>query len=396
MHRLLPIRPSPRYWPPKLSPLWVRLGRPLRRWLMRHVEKVHAVELRGLGNLRAAVDGNGVLIAPNHFTYADPYPLGEAADALGRPFYFMTAWQVFGTSNWLKREVLRRTGCFSVDREGTDLRSFRQAVEIVQSKPNPLVVFPEGEMYHLGDRVTPFREGAAAIALAAAKRAERPVVCVSCGLKYYHLDDPTPELLRLADRLERALFWRPRPDLSLVERIYRIAEGALALKEIEHLGRTATGPLPQRIAALADAVLRRIEGRYGVGGDGSTPDRVKALRQLALRKLEGLPDGAPEREQVAADLDEVFFVVQLFSYPGDSVSSKPTLDRIAETLDKFEEDILGVPIAPPRGRRGVIAAFGEPVAVGPGGRGAAAALTRVLEERVQTLLDSIERPPIKG
>ena len=44
------------------------------------------------------------------------------------------------------------------------------------------------------------------------------------------LDDPTPHLLNLMDRLERRLLWRPRPDLSLPERIYRLAGGLLALR----------------------------------------------------------------------------------------------------------------------------------------------------------------------
>ena len=43
--------------------------------------------------------------------------------------------------------------------------AFRQAVEILQSRPNPLVIFPEGEVYHLNQRITPFREGPAAMAL---------------------------------------------------------------------------------------------------------------------------------------------------------------------------------------------------------------------------------------
>src|SRR5688500_17660102 len=159
MHRLLPIESPDRWWSPNLSPAWVRAWRPVRRLLQRRVEKLHRVELRGLEHLQAAVDGGGgVLVTPNHYAYADPYLLFEASDRVDRPFYFMTAWQVFGTSPWVKQEVLRRHGCFSVDREGTDLRAFRQAVEILQEGRNPLVVFPEGEMYHSGDRVTPFRE----------------------------------------------------------------------------------------------------------------------------------------------------------------------------------------------------------------------------------------------
>ena len=64
----------------------------------------------------------------------------------------------------------------SIDRESTDRQAFKTAVNILQSQPVPLVIFPEGDIYHTTDRVTPFREGAAAIALSAARRNDRPVV----------------------------------------------------------------------------------------------------------------------------------------------------------------------------------------------------------------------------
>jgi 1-acyl-sn-glycerol-3-phosphate acyltransferase len=389
MHRLLPIETPPRRWSPRLSPGWVRFWRPFRRLAQRHAEKLQRIEVRGLEHVRQAlVRGQGVLITPNHISYADPYLLHEAADQAGRPFYFMAAWQVFGTASWLKRLVLAQHGCFSVDREGTDLQAFRKAVEILRAQPHPLVVFPEGEMYHLGDRVTPFREGPAAIALAAAKKADKQIVCLPCTLRYSYLEDPTPQLLQLMDRLERALFWRPAPHLPLDRRIYRLAAGALALKEVEYLGSTSAGPLPERIGRLSDHVLRELEGRYCLPSQGAVPDRVKALRHQALQQLAGLGDKDPRRQQIARDLDDVFFVVQLFCYPGDYVAERPTIERIAETLDKFEEDVLGVPIARARGKRAGTVTFGEPIVVEPGrGKQATAGLTRLLEERVQALLD---------
>ena len=45
------------------------------------------------------------------------------------------------------------------------------------------------------------------------------------------IDDPTPELLDVMDRLEESMHWRPCTDRALPERIYHLAEGALSLKE---------------------------------------------------------------------------------------------------------------------------------------------------------------------
>lgn len=357
---------------------------------LRH-QRLVEVELQGAENVRQAVARDqAVLITPNHSSHADCYAVCQAADELGCPFYFMIAWQVFWRGTWLRKMILRHHGCFSVDREGTDMRAFRQAVEILQSGRHPLVIFPEGEVYHVGERVMPFREGPAAIALLTARKAKRPVVCIPCAIRYRYLEDPTPRLLPLMDELEQAVLWRPRPDLSLPERIYRLAEALLALKELEFLGHTCSGPVPARLAALCDTILERLDRCYGVDTAGATvPERVKLLRQQAIERMEGLPPDDPGRLQCGRDLDDLFLVVQAFSYPGDYVAERPSVERIAETLDKFQEDVLGAETAGIRGARKATVAFGEPIAVeaGRSRKSAAAALTRLLEERVQALLE---------
>ena len=56
----------------------------------------------------------------------------------------------------------------------------------------------------------------------------------------------------------------------------------------------------------------------------------------------------PRRVEARRDLEDLFLVIQIFSYPGDYVRLNPTVERVAETLMKCEEDILGVDQAPPR------------------------------------------------
>lgn len=388
-----PYRKPPRWWSPKLSSRWIQFWRPFRRRERLKKHRLLEVEVNGVENVREALDqGCGMLITPNHSSHADCFALYEAADRLGCPFYVMVAWQVFDRSGWLRQMILRQHGGFSIDREGTDLAALRHAREVLQSEPCPLVIFPEGDVYHLNDRVTPFREGPAAIALMAAKKASRPIVCVPCAMKYSYVEDPTPELLVLMTRLEEAVFWRPRLDLTLGQRVYHLAEGLLSLKEIEFLGETSSGPLPERIAALIEFILNRIEASYGVDSPNATiPMRIKTARQQAIKRLEEL--GEDERGQheksLYDDLDDVFFVVQLYSYPGNYVSQQPSVERIAETLDKFEEDVLGAETATIRGARIATVAFGEPIAVEPRGakKTTAAALTEMLETRVQEMLD---------
>ncbi|MBL1216825.1 MAG: 1-acyl-sn-glycerol-3-phosphate acyltransferase [Planctomycetes bacterium] len=416
-----PLSPRPGRWEARLSPFWVKLLRPIRLRKQWNEQRVAEIEVRHLDRLATVVhEGRGVMITPNHPGHADAYAMYEAADQLRWPFYFMSAWQVFAAQGVIGRWSLRVHGCFSIDREGADRQAFRTAIEILQDKAFPLVVFPEGEVYHQNDRVTPFREGAAAIAITASRKADRPIVCVPCGIKYQYVEDPMPALLHVMDQLEEKILWRPRRDCDLATRIYRFAEGILSLKEIEYLGSSSTGPLPPRIEHLADSILRQLESRYGLGpkdeaadeqaakARATIPERVKAVRQASLERLNAIEhpeDGtaalepealAVEREAIARDLDDVFLVVQAFSYPGDYVTEKPTIERLAETLDKFEEDVLGVKTASIRAARRVIVSFGEPIEVnadrsgdGPKKKQTPAKLTAELEQGVQTLLDEI-------
>jgi hypothetical protein len=388
----------PRWWGPLLSPLAVRLSGGLRRSIIRHGPKVVDVEVRGAEHVRGALEaGCGVLITPNHSVHGDPMVVYEAAGEFGSPLYFMAGWQVLGLVNPITRAFLRLHGCFSVDRDGTDRQALQQAVDVLQNRSEPLVVFPEGEVYHCNERVTPFREGPAAMAVMAARKADRDVVIVPCGLRYYYVEDPLPELLKLMDDVEEALFWRPTRERPFAERLYRVADGMLGLKELEFLGAARQGLVPERLGFLADGVLKRVEAKYEILAEGKTvPERIKLGRQRAISAISAISDAdeqSAEYRACADDLDDCYLCAQLFSYPGDYVAERPSIDRLAETLDKFEEDILERPTATVRARRRAVVVFGEPIVVSrEKKRDMASELTRTIEHRVQSLLDSVQLP----
>ncbi len=376
-----------------MTPWLVRLWRPLINRELRRGQKIVELDFGGMEHVeRALTDGAGVMVTPNHSFHYDSYVMIEAAHRIGTPFHFLTAWQVFAMSKWHEQQVLQWHGCFSINREASDLQAFKTAVDILRENPHPLVIFPEGDIYHNNDRVTPFRDGAAAIAMAAAKKATRPVVCIPAALKCFYLDDPTEELKSIMTRLEESLHWRPRPDLPLTERIYRFAEGLLALKEYEELGQPQTGSVRERTVRLAEAVVVRLEQQHQVANKGGIiPERVKEVRRAVIKAIE--QDGAtPEsKSKLANDLDDLFFVIQLFSYPGDYVAQQPTIERIAETLDKFEEDVLRADYPGIRGTRRAVVRFGEsiPVPKERETRDAVEKWTDLVECRVQGLLDEI-------
>ena len=386
-----PFATPPQSWEPKMTPWFVRAWFPMVRREMQIKADIRHVDLHGLEHLKTAVDsGAGILITPNHSFHYDSYVLGHAAHEVGRPFHIMAAWQVFNAATPFQRFVMQRSGVFSIDRESADLGAFKRALEILRSHQCPLVIFPEGDIYHTNDRVSPFREGAAAIALSAAKRADRPLVIIPTAIKCHYVTDPTPGLLDLMSRLERSVHWRPRPELPLTERIYRFAAGLLALKELEYLGQPQSGTIPTRTRSLASHILDEKEKRFAIERPSdSIPERVKELRRHFIKELERPDLDATSYGQLKRDMEDLFLVIQLYSYPGDYVAEKPSIERIAETLDKFEEDVLRATYPKPRGTRHATVRFGEPIPLSKdrASRDATAVLTTQLEQRVQKLLD---------
>jgi hypothetical protein len=405
MHRLPLADELPyRFYPPKLSPLVVRRTRGYWRSMVRGEHQVIGIDVEGQETLRPLLDrGDGVMLCPNHCGRADGLLMLGLADDLGKPACAMAAYQIFEGNAGLRHWLFPRLGIFPVDREGSDLKAFKAAVEIVAGGKHPLIVFPEGEVYLLADRLTPLRDGAAAIATTAAKRlADRGkrTWLVPIGLKYRFPDDhdPRPAFNRLMDGLEQRLTWSPRRGRSLVERIYDLAKALVTLKELEYLGTTHPDcSLAERIAGLRNHLLNAMESRRlgKTRESAAVPERIKELRRACLQLLADPQTTPTDANTLRRDLDDVYLVVQSFSYPGNYVSESPTLDRIAETLMKLDEDLLGVQPAPPLGPRRVKIHIGEPIDVNAcvessgKSRVAVPLLTAELERRMQGALDRI-------
>ena len=345
----------------------VRATSGFRTRITRRLHRVMDVHAHNREAVQAALaSGKGVMITPNHSSHCDPHAIYDAADLVGTPLFIMATWHVFDTRNRVQQWLLQRIGCFSVDRDGADLRAFKEAVRILQQERHPLVIFPEGEIYHCNDRITPFLEGPATIASTAARKSDREIVIVPCAMKYQYLQDPTADLLSVMSDLERSIFWRPREDRPLHERIYDFSEAVLALKELEFTGSSFSGPIPERVCNLADVILAKHEQQRGIDNSGKTiPERVKDIRRRCIKEIcdETNPPSEAEIKQLFIQLDDSFLVGQLFSYPGNYVAEAATWERLAETIDKFEEDALRRPTAGIRGSRECHVYFGEPILV---------------------------------
>jgi hypothetical protein len=166
----------------------------------------------------------------------------------------------------------------------------------------------------------------------------------------------------------------------------------MGLKELEFLGEVRSGTLPERTDSLAKEILSRLEQRHEAKtSEGTIPERVKELRRRTLELMQETESPSEEEQrQWNDDLDDLFLAVQLFSYPGDYVAENPTVERLAETIDKLEEDVLGVYSATVRSAREATVTVGTPIPIDAGKRSRDAIndLTRTMEENVQQLINA--------
>jgi len=397
-----PFQNPPRSWPSLLSPRFIdRYTRWRNRELQTQgIEQIHAT---GAENVRAAIQaGYGVLLVSNHSYHYDSYVLIEAGRRSGWYPHIMTAWQVFMMYHRLGRWFLQKHGCFSINREGNDTQAFRQSISVLTSGSHPLLIYPEGDIYHCNDRVMPFREGAAAIALLASKKKQRPIVILPCAMKCFYSTDPTLELHAVMNRLEERIGWRPAPERSLLDRIYRFGNGFLASKEVEYLGVSRNGTIRERLTYLANAVLTQIRERHHLPVQGKDlTERIRFVRIHLISLMGKLQTpgenididnrSSPTLPQLHIDMQDLFFVTQLSSYHGDYSAENPTIERMAETIDKFEEDVFSLQAPTPRGKRIALVHFGTPIELHDK-TDTAVQLTHDLEAAVQKLLNNIQRP----
>ena len=334
-----------RFRPPQYSPWFKPVANLISRGYLTRKFKVKEVKISGAEKVAdLARKRQPLLIAPNHADHADPSLMLTVARRYGFTFHFMAAREGF-EKNALQRFFLQKSGAFSVNREGGDLGAIKTAIHILRNGEFPLVIFPEGEIYHHHEVLDELNEGVARILLRATAKlpTNRNSYVIPTGIRIRNGPDIAKTFSERLDRLESYITWKPKSGLNPVERIYRLGSALLSIKEEEFLGRARQGNLVERIQGLQTSLVESIESTYSLcNTDLSMPARIKALRAKIRKELTSQTTPLdPRREAELYDrLDRIFVAQQLYSYPGRYLKQNPTHDRIAETLFKLEEDVL--------------------------------------------------------
>lgn len=363
--------------------------------------QISELKVEGAEEIRKAqaVDGARFVLLPNHSTHSDPQVMAEVCRRLGIRPSFMAAYDVFARSK-LQSWIMQRTGAFSVDREGSDRKSMKCATEIVVQGDYPLILFPEGNVYLCNDQVTPFAEGAAYIALRAQKSVgeQAPVYAVPVSMKFTYLEDIRDAVCDTLANIALSfdtVFDRGAP---FADELKRISVTALAryLKQRGHIPPDGKADVDHQIEHAAEQIITSLEAKIGLrprSGDDLTT-RVRKIRAAvhAVRT-----DAEREVDHRAANhwADEAMLALRILGYRGGYMASRPTLDRVAETVARLREDVHSK-LFPPDGRRRCIVKLGTPIdlrkhmeSFQKKARPALEKLTELCESGVQTGIDEI-------
>ena len=336
-----------RFRPPKYSPLLEPLFAAYSEiFMLRRKFNVQGVTEEGARQVSELVKaGHSVLVTPNHADHADPFVLNYIGHRWKLPFHYMAAREGFERSR-MNALAMQRSGVFSVDREGADIAAIKTAIKLLQGCRYPLVIFPEGEIYHHHEQLALVNEGVATIRLRAVENLPngKQAYLVPTAMRYFYDESVAKTFTRRLTTLETRITWKPRPELDVVDRIYRLGSGLIAIKEVEFLGHGQPGNLVERIKNLQTKLVEQIEVKHAIQARAaSTPERVKFLRQKIRKKIFDGGEALPPKEITAIydDLDTLFLAVQLYSYTGEYLREQPSMHRIAESILKLEEDVLG-------------------------------------------------------
>jgi len=331
--------------PPVYSEWWPTFLRFILKRYIRKLYGVHTIECRHVDRLKASLAaGHSILLAPNHSHMADPMVLGVLGMEADCHLFAMASWHVFKQSAF-QTFMTRRMGAFSILREGNDRQAIETAIDILVSRRRPLIVFPEGTITRHNDLIAEMMDGPSFIARQAAKRLKKEnkpggVVVHPIATRYAFNGDLAKAVGPDLDVLETLLSWQPQRHLPIVERITRIGQALLSLKEIDFLGAPGTGNIYERADKLVSEVLARLESKWQItDSSGNAMMRVKRLRTAILPDMVAKKVTPEDRQQRWRDLAAAYYMQQISHYPRDYILRNKNLpERVIETVERLQED----------------------------------------------------------
>ncbi|MCA9240481.1 MAG: hypothetical protein KDA37_09790, partial [Planctomycetales bacterium] len=142
------------------------------------------------------------------------------------------------------------------------------------------------------------------------------------------------------EAFEHRFSWQPQRHLRLTQRLGRLGEALLALKETEYLGHPREGDAHERADRLVEEVLAQLEEKWGtVGKEKGLVSRVKALRTVILPDIIDKKVSPAEYDDRWRDLAKGYYLQQIAHYPRGYIGGGNDLpERLMETIERMTED----------------------------------------------------------
>jgi len=377
-------------------PSFIQRFRLIDRWL-RKSHGVVSYQCRNEWRLRDSLKaGYGILLTPNHCRPADPIVMGWLARECNTHVFAMASWHLY-QQGWFTAFAIEKMGGFSVYREGVDRKALNTSINILGEAKRPLIIFPEGAVTRTNDRLTALLDGIAFIARAGAKKRQKvdansKVVVHPVAINYRFNGDLEATLDPVLTKIEHRFSWRVHRQRSLIDRISTIGEGLLALKEIEYFGQPQDGGLHERLNGLIDRLLIPLEEYWlDEAKSGPVVPRVKDLRMQILPKMVKGDLDEEERNRCWEQLADIYLSQQIASYPPDYITENPSIHRLLETVERYEEDLTDKVTV--HGNLHAIIDVGEAIEVTPKREPGSVSdpLMDVIERELQSMLDELTK-----
>lgn len=393
-----------RFFPAEPSPTLIALGRSLNRAFILPGKNHRISELRIEGNTEAIREarrsGDRLIFVMNHPSHSDPQVMTELFRRLAIPSGFMAAYDVFLRSKFCAWSM-RKLGNFSIDREAADRKAMAAAIAMVTEGRYSLGIFPEGNVYLTNDRVTPFLDGTAFIALKAQQAAENAKVkVVPVSLKFTHLTVPhEPVRRRLVELGEHSGHaYAPGSTDDPLGAILGLGRHLVGLNLQRHgllrEGELADATLYETLKHFVARLVGDVESALALtkAENSSLVDRIRKVRSTIHQIRSDVSTAPPiEIDGLAA---KAILSFRVHGYLTPYLTENPTIDRYDETAERIAEDYFSKAMSR-TGPRRAIARIHEPIDVAAcleregSLRKAVGSLTRGMERSVQEGIDAI-------
>ena len=387
-----------RFFEARPSPPLIWLGRELNRRFILTGKNHRISEISISGETQALCEarenGDHLLFVANHPSHSDPQTLSEVHRRLGIDSCFMAAYDVFLRSPFCAWSM-QRLGNFSIDREGSDRKAMAAAIDVLKNGKRALNIFPEGNVYLTNDRLTPFLDGAAFIALKAQAALEgTSVKVIPVSMKFTHLTTPretvTARMRQLAT--DSGYEFPKGSSEDPVHAVLGLGQHILGGYLDSHGFKNNGNSLYQQLEKFSQNLVSEVETGLEIPPPENTPlvSRIAAIRSK-IHRLRTDPNCQPHPETEGL-ADRAILALRIHGYLTPYLTDHPTIDRLDETVERIAEDFYSHAM-PRTGPRRAMVKIHAPINVRDFSqmklREGLPALTEKMERTVQAGIDSL-------